>query len=73
MWNLMQENASVLKPKYTLKWLVFNKVCTLEWPAKSTDFDIIENVWSALARKDGSSGMKFRSFEELGDAVYDCW
>ena len=72
-WLLMQDGASVHRSNETKKWLANNRLCAIEWPAKSPDLNIIENVWGMLARKVYAGCRQFSGLTELADAVLDAW
>lgn len=73
IWTFVHDNASVHSADYTKNWLAANDVHTLDWPAKSPDLNIIENVWGLLARKVYAQGRQYQNVEDLADAVLDCW
>lgn len=51
-WKFQQDNAPVHVARSTLAFFKEKKIDILnKWPPKSADMNIIENVWSILARK----------------------
>lgn len=44
-----------------------------DWPAKSSDLNIIENLWSILARNVYENGRQFQNTEELKVAIVEAW
>ena len=60
-----QDNASCHKAKYTEEWFMEQPVTVLDWPAKSPDLNIIENVWSLIARAVYDNARQFDTVEDL--------
>ena len=50
-WILLQDNATIHTQKWTRQWLSENNIKTIDWPARSPDLNIIENIWGWLAIK----------------------
>lgn len=55
----------------TKAWLQSKNVDVMNWPAKSPDLNIIEDVWGVLARKLYRDGWQFSTVKELSDTVVD--
>ena len=72
-WLLQQDNASVHTSNHTLHWLSEQGITVLEWPAKSPDLNIIENVWGQLAKNVYKNGMHSDNIKDLGDVIESEW
>jgi len=72
-WIFQQDGASVHRSVYTNNWLRDRNIETLDWPAKSPDLNIIENVWGIMARRVYKNCRQFNDVEELSNCVRDVW
>lgn len=73
-WQFQQDNAPIHVARSTLADFeqrgipLFNN-----WPAKSPDMNIIENLWSILAREVYKEGRQYANKEELTAAIETAW
>lgn len=73
-WKFQQDNASVHVSRSTLAYFEEFAIDIFEgWPAKSPDMNIIENVWSMLAREVYKNGHQFNNKAELTEAIEAAW
>ena len=50
-----------------------NNISLLEWPARSPDMNIIENLWGDLARPVYAKGRQFSNINELKGCILVEW
>ncbi len=48
-------------------------MCVLDWPAKSPDMNIIENVWGLLARRVYQGARQFHDLDDLKECIEYEW
>lgn len=60
-----QDNAPVHTAKVAKEFFRKGRIRIIDWPARSPDFNIIENVWGHLARSVYSGSRQFECVEEL--------
>lgn len=73
-WRFQQDNAPVHVARSTLAFFKQTKIDILEkWPPKSADMNIIENVWSILARKVYKNGRQYNNKTELMESIVKSW
>lgn len=64
-----QDNAPIHKSLITMDHCAEINLNDLEWPARSPDLNIIENVWSMLQRHVYDENCQFNTEEELWQAI----
>lgn len=72
-WVFQQDNAAVHSSHVTREFLEANDVEVLDWPAKSPDLNIIENMWGQLVRVVYASGRQYNNVCDLQDAIMAAW
>nr|CAD2168795.1 unnamed protein product [Meloidogyne enterolobii] len=68
-WLFQQDNASIHSSASTKRWFKENNVNVLDWPARSPDLNIIENVWGILARDVYENARQFDNVKLLREAI----
>jgi hypothetical protein len=64
-----QDNGPCHKSKITKDWLVSKGVRLIEWPSRSSDLNLVENLWSMLSRIVYANGRQFTKVSELKHAI----
>lgn len=73
-WIFQQDNAPIHRARSTLSYFRDRNIGLLEpWPSKSPDLNIIENLWSILARRVYRHGRHYNSKQELKDSIVREW
>ena len=68
-----QDNASIHVSSASKQWFTAKKIDLLDWPAKSPDLNIIENVWSLLAKDVYDNSCQFDNISQLKEAIEEAW
>lgn len=73
-YKFQQDNAPIHVARSTLRYFEENGVEIFDgWPSKSPDMNIIENVWSILAREVYKNCRQFNTKAELKEAIEAAW
>ncbi|KAF8795258.1 Transposable element Tc3 transposase like protein [Argiope bruennichi] len=72
-WKFQQDGASIHTATGVKDWFLTNNVDVLQWPAKSPDLNIVENIWAMLVRRFYADGRQFDSQTQLREALNDSW
>ena len=72
-FKFQQDNASIHVSSAYKQWFTAKKIDLLDWLAKSPDLNIIENVWSILARDVYDNSRQFDSVSQLRTAIEEAW
>lgn len=73
-WKFQQDNAPIHVARSSRTYFEEHGVSLFEnWPSKSPDMNIIENVWSILARKVYEGGRQYNNKNELKEAIEASW
>lgn len=72
-WSLQQGNAAVHTSHVKKSFLGASSLDVPDWPGKSPDINIIENVFGVLARKMYAGRRQFSIVSDLQDSVLGAW
>lgn len=73
-WQFQQDNAPIHVARSTLTDFGQRGMNVFGgWPAKSPDMNIIENVWSILAREVYKNARQYNNKNELNEAITAAW
>lgn len=68
-----QDNASVHTATIVNDWFKDHKIEKLNFPARSPDLNIIENVWGVLSREVYKGGKQYTDVNQLKVAIRTAW
>lgn len=70
--NFIQDNSGVHRARVVQNWLAAQpNLRTLDWPAKSPDMNVIENLWGIIVQQWDPQVQRTR--EALAQHVFDQW
>lgn len=73
-WQFQQDNAPIHVARSTLADFERRGISIFpNWPSKSPDMNIIENIWSVLARDVYKEGRQYNNKDELKEAIEAAW
>ena len=72
-WIFQQDNAPIHTAKIVKEWFTNKNVTVLQWPAKSPDLNITENIWGHFPRVLYENGKQYDSLNELENAIFRHW
>ena len=72
-WVFQQKNAFIHQSRFMKTWFKSTNIQILDWPLRSPDLNLIENLWGDLARRVYSHGKQYASSVELRFAIEDEW
>ncbi len=68
-----QDNARIHVSTDTEGWLKKKKVSTLDWPARSSDLNPMENLWGILVRDVYADCRQYGNVNQLKEAIQRAW
>ena len=71
--TFQQDNAPCNVSRVVWEYLDEDDIFTMEWPAQSTDLNIIENIWLSIKRKLHSKTSEIKSEEDLIERFRHAW
>ena len=70
---LMDGNATPHRTRIANEYLQEKTFECMDWPAKSSDLNLIEHAWDILQRRISNRQNQPNSLQELADALVDEW
>ena len=68
-----QDGAPAHTEVYKKEYFMTEDMLVMDWPAKSPDMNVIENVWGILARRVYQGGRVFDTVEDLQECLAYEW
>lgn len=67
-----QDNAAIHTSTETKKWLESQNINLLNWPARSPDYNPVENLWGIIVRQNANN-KQYSTVNELKIAISEAW
>lgn len=68
-----QDNAPIHVSAFSNNWFADNSISKLNWPARSPDLNLVENVWAQMTRDVYANCAQYNSRPELKSAIMKSW
>lgn len=72
-WIFQQDNASIHTAHIIKNWFEDKSVDIMDWAAKRSHLNPIENLWGYMARKVYGNIRQFQSDQDLKDFIFATW
>lgn len=69
----MQDNPAIRTSNHLMDWFLEAEMDVMDWQARSTDLNPIENLWGILARGVYCSGLQFVNTAMLKKVLLETW
>uniref|UniRef100_A0A8R1EL28 DDE_3 domain-containing protein n=1 Tax=Caenorhabditis japonica TaxID=281687 RepID=A0A8R1EL28_CAEJA len=68
-FTFMSDGAPCHRARRTIRWLEDRRIPILDWPAYSSDINIIENVWGSMVHKIYEGNKSYVNVAQLKKAI----
>ena len=72
-WFFQQDNAPIHVANYTKEFFRDMDIDFLDWPARSSDLNRIQNLWGSLVRRVYVDFRHFEDVDSLKEAILCAW
>jgi len=72
-WLFLQDNAHIHRSRSTENWLQAQGILTLDFSARSSDLNPVENLWAHLVRNIYGNGRQYKTVSDLRQSIIATW